>query len=188
MTLLEGLLIVLALQLILFAVAEYEGSRLKVLNAKKLRLVCLIFMVGQMAAMGLGYLLSRLPFIPRTLEMSRPTAGAAAILLLVIGAFVFYKAWSWKMGEERLQELRYKRIALEAVGIALYTLVAGFACGLLNVKLSATFIVVFLCTILAVFTGLQTGYAQGDRFHRQVYGASSILFAITGIRILVRFL
>ncbi len=188
MTFAEGLLIIGALSLIVFAVAEYEGSNLKVLNGKKLFIVCLIFFLGQMISIGLGYAITRIPLFAPHEDRTVLYAVTAGIIFLVLAAWVLYRTWTWKRSDEKLRELVYKRIAVEAVTAAIYTLLCGIGCGLLNMNIGATFLVVFLATILAVIIGLQCGYTQGDRFHRPVYAVSCALLAFTGIRILIRYL
>ena len=46
-TLMEGLFIVVALSVVVFLTAEYEGSNLQKLNAGKVLLICLIFIRGK---------------------------------------------------------------------------------------------------------------------------------------------
>ncbi len=187
MTLTEGLLIMLALAFVVFAVAEYEGANMKVLTAKKLLCVCLIFFLEQMIALGLGYALTRLPFIAKE-KLAGTYTEETAVLYLIIGLWLSYRTWKWKQKEERLRELQYRRIALEALMVALYTFLAGIGCGLMTANLGEAFLIIFLSTILAVIVGLYTGYSQGDRFHRLGYGVSALLFIVTGIRVIVRYI
>ncbi len=191
MTVAECLLAVIAQGLIIFAVAEYEGSNLKVLSIRRLLNVCMVYFLIQACAMGLGYLIAQLPLVTlltSRAEFSRLNARIVAVAFLIIGCYIVYRAFSWKHKEEKLRELAYSRIAMEAVLEALYTLIVGIACGMMHFRIDLAFLIVFLCAIFAVIAGLYTGYAQGDRFHKLGYSLSGILFAVTGVEIIARYM
>lgn len=191
MTIAECLLAVIAQGFIIFAVAEYEGSNMKILNMKKLLSVCLVFFLIQAVAMGTGYLLAEIPFVTRltdNAQFARLNARIVAAAFLIIGLYVVYRAFAWSDKEEKLKELVYSHIALEAGLVALYTLIVGTACGMMHFRIDMAFLIVFLCTITAVIGGIHTGYVQGDRFHRFGYGLSGILFALTGVELIIRYM
>ena len=188
MVILEGLLIVTALSLNIYLAAQYEGANLRKLVAFKVLLVCLIFFAGQMISFSLGYLVTRLPFFqkPMSADLHTMCYVLAGIIFLLIGVYMLYCARRREELEERLRELLYRRIALEACAVAVCTFACGIGCGFLNVNLAASFIMVATITIAAVMAGLYSGYYQGYRFRKMVYGAGCALFLACGFEILIR--
>ena len=189
-TLMEGLFIVIVLSVVVFLTAEYEGSNLRKLNARKVLLISLIFILGQIVSMGCGYMISRLPFFQRTvsIDVKKMCNVLAALLFFLIGGYLLFRGWLRKPQDERLRELLYRRIVLEALTVAILTFGAGIACGFLHAGLVSTFIAVAFITLGAVVAGLYTGYSQGGRFMRIGYSISSFMFMATGIEVLIRFI
>ena len=190
MTLWEALLVVFALSVNVFLVAEYEGSNLRKLNVSGLVIVCLIFFAGQMISMGGGYLLTMLPVFQVSLspEVTKICCLFAAVIFFFIGAIMLYRCRKKENLEERLRELRYSRLIVEAATVALFTFAAGIGCGLLHANLISTFITVACATVLAVIAGLYTGYSQGARFRHVGFGMSGAAFVAMGIEVVVRYL
>ena len=189
MTLVEGLLIVIALSLNIIQVAEYEGSNIHKIKARNLMLVCLIFLLGQMISMGIGYSLTLIPFFRREIsaDVKAMCYVIAAVIFFAIAGYLVYKTCRKRDIIERVRELRYKRIALEAITVAVLTLAAGFGCGLLKLNPLHAFLSIAFITIAAVIIGIYMGYYQGQRFCRALFGISSIVFCLTGIELLVRY-
>ena len=189
MRLIEELFIVIALSLNVFLFAQYEGANFRKLEKQEVMRVCLIFIVGQMVSFSLGYLITRLPFFLRagSADLQSMCYMLTAIIFLLIGGYMLYRCRRREDLEERLRDLRYRRIAVEAGIVAVYTFACGIGCGFLNVNLVITFILVAFITILAVVIGLYTGYYQGYRFRKAGYGASCVLFLAAGVEILIRY-
>ena len=190
MSLFEGLMIIVALSLNVLLVAEYEGSNLRILNAKKVMLVILIFFLGQMISFGVGYGVTVLPVFRRALTADLRAVWyiVSAVILFGIGVVMIYRTGRREVLVERLRELRYQRVALEAVLVALLTFFGGVAAGFLRLKLVQSFIIIACATILAVVAGLYLGYYQGNRFRKAGFGVCAAMLMGTGIEILVRVL
>lgn len=190
MSLFEGLMIIVALSLNVLLVAEYEGSNLRILNAKKVMLVILIFFLGQLLSFGVGYFVTMLPVFRRTVpsELKAAWYVVSAVILFGIGAVMIYRTGRREELEERLRELRYQRVALEAMLVALLTFFGGVAAGFLRLNLVSSFIIIACATILAVVAGLYLGYYQGNRFRKAGYGVCAAMLMGTGVEILVRVL
>ena len=92
MSLFEGLMIIVALSLNVLLVAEYEGSNLRILNAKKVMLVILIFFLGQMISFGVGYGVTVLPVFRRALTADLRAVWyiVSAVILFGIGVVMIY--------------------------------------------------------------------------------------------------
>ena len=189
MTTAEGLLIVIALSLNTFQIAENEGSNMHKLNAFRLMTVCLIFLLIQMAAMGVGYGLTQIPFFRRDIspDVRSMCYVIAAVIFFLLGGYLLYKALKKEELVERLCELKYRRIALEAIAVAVLTLAAGFGCGLLKLNPVQAFVLIMVVTVAAVIVGLYTGYYQGSRFRRFGTGIGAAVFFLTGAEILIRY-
>lgn len=185
---LESVLIVLALSLNVFLVAEYEGSNLKDLNLKKITLINVIFFLVQLISMTVGYLLTKVPFFREhaTAEIKAMGYIDASVILLFIAAVMLFRALRRETIVEKLRELRYKRIFVEALAIAAMTFFAGIAGGFLGVSFWPSFILVFVLTIAAVTGGLYCGYTAGCRFRKLSYTMSFLLFLATGLEVLFR--
>ena len=182
-------MIVIALSLNTFQIAENEGSNLHKLHISRLMLVCLIFLLIQMVAMGIGYSLTQIPFFRREISADVRTMCyvTAAVIFFMIGGYLFYKTLKKEELIEKLCELRYRRIALEAATVAILTLAAGFGCGLLKLNPVHAFVPIALITVLAVIIGMYTGYYQGARFRKIGVGTGAVVFILTGVEVLVRY-
>ncbi len=189
MLLVESLLIAAALSLNVFLRAEYEGSKVRVLNAKMVSVISLIFILGQEISFGLGYMITRVPFFSSSVseELRALCHVLASILLMIVGAYMVYRTIRSEEIVERLREMRYKRIILETAAIALFTFACGISSGFLHLNLVHAFISIACLTILAVVLGLNVGYHQGYRFRKIGYGISSACLLFTGVEILVRY-
>ncbi len=184
----ESILIVTALSLNVFLVAEYEGSNLRALNLKKIALINLIFFMGQLVSMTAGFMLTKIPLFQNAVSKELRIMGYidAAVILLFISAVMLYRALRKEVIVEKLRELRYKRIFIEALAIAAFTFFAGIACGFVGASFVLSFVLIFILTILAVSGGLYSGYTAGCRFRKVSYAMSFLLFLATGLELLLR--
>lgn len=184
----ESILIILALSLNVFLVAEYEGSNLKDLNFRKITLINVIFFLGQLISMTAGFLLTRVPFFRDHASAELQIMGYidAAVILLFISAVMLFRALRREVIVEKLRELRYKRILAEALAISAMTFFAGIAGGFLGVSFLPSFILVFVMTVAAVTGGLLSGYTAGCRFRKASYTMSFLLFLAAGLEVLLR--
>ena len=187
MSLWEGILALTALSVNVFLAAEEEGSNLKILQAGKVGIVCCIFFALQMSAMFLGRQITQVPFFSRPLsgDLQVMCFASAAVIFLFLGVLMLYRARKADR-EEHLRELRYRRILLEALAVAVMTFAVSIACGFLRVEYLPALVRMALVTVAAVIAGLYTGYYQGNRFRRILGRVSGILFLALGIWIFVR--
>lgn len=190
MSWIEVLLIGAGLSMNIFLVSEYEGSMLKQVNMKKLFGVCGIFFLWQIVSILLGHLITLIPFFQKSSseDLKKMCCVIAAIIFLMISAYMLYKAWKQEIILERLSEIQYKRVFLEAALVGFFTFLCGIGCGFLGNEIWKACGILACGTVLAVFAGIWLGYHQGCIFRRGFYGISGFLFLAVGVDIVVRYL
>lgn len=190
MGLAECLLIIIGLSLNVFLVSEYEGVMLRRIDGKKFFCVCGIFFACQMVSMLLGYWITGIPFFRHSSSDDLKTLCyvLASLIFLVLAFFMLRKAWKSETVQERLAEIRYKEIFLEAAVVGGLTFLAGIGSGFLGLPIRAACITVACATIAAVISGIYMGFYQGCKFRPGIYGAGGIIFLFVGIDILVKYL
>ena len=112
----------------------------------------------------------------------------AFIIFLILAVYMLRKAWKKEIIQEHLSEIKMKRVFMEAAVIAFFTFLAGIGYGFLGNRIGTTCLIVACATVLAVITGIYTGFYQGCKFRTVIYSAGGIIFLIIGINILVRHL
>lgn len=190
MSLMESLLIVLGLSLNVFLVAEYEGTMLKKIDGRKLAGVCGIFFLWQCLSMLVGHSVSSIPFFQESSseDLKQLCGVLAAIIFLILAVYMLYKAWKREIILERLSEIQFRRIFLEAAAIGFLTFLAGIGCGFLGARISTACIIMTCATVLAVIAGTFTGYYQGCKFRTGIWGAGGILFTAMSVYIFIQYL
>jgi len=190
MTLLECLLILIALSINVFLAAEYEGSNLKSLGLKKILAVSAVFFAGQLVSFSAGYMLANIPFFKaaHSRELEIMCYALSAVIFLLLGLYMFLKAWKDKPREERACDIQIGRIALEACTVALFTFGAGLGCGFLEAPVVSSFVSITCATIIAVVIGLYVGFWQGARFRVFSYSMGCVLFVAIGVEVLIRYI
>ena len=189
MNLTECLLVIIGLSLHIFLVAEYEGTMLRQIHIGKLICVCGIFFVWQIAAMSVGYLITMIPLFRQSSQDLKILCYVLVVIIFLGEAvYMLRKAWKREVIQERLSEIRYKHIFMEAALIGCFTFLAGIGCGFLGIHLVTTCAIMACATILAVIAGIFMGYHQGCRFRSGIYGVGGILFLITGVDVITRHL
>ena len=186
----ECLLIVIGLSLNVFLEAEYEGTMLKKVHLNKLLGVCGIFFLCQMASILGGYYITAVSFLRKTSseDLKLMCYILAFIIFLILAVYMLRKAWKKEIIQEHLSEIKMKRVFMEAAVIAFFTFLAGIGYGFLGNRIGTTCLIVACATVLAVITGIYTGFYQGCKFRTVIYSAGGIIFLIIGINILVRHL
>lgn len=190
MSVAECLLIVIGLSLNIFLVSEQEGAMLRRIDGIKFLGLCGIFFACQIVSMMLGYLITRIPFFMLSSSDDLKTLRyvLASLIFLMLAFLMIRKAWKREIVQERLSEIRYKEIFLEAVVIGGLTFLAGIGSGFLELPMGTACITVACATVAAVVSGIYMGFYQGCKFRTGIYGAGGMIFLFVGIDILVKYL
>ena len=190
MSILESTLIVAALFLNIFLIGQYEGSMVRHLEWKTIAVVCLIVGVFETISMWIGYLLTRISFFSdsQSEDLQQFCYFVAAVLFLMIAAYMVYKAVRRTPIQEHLREIGYKRIAREVILVALFTFMAGIGWGFIGHNIYMATGVVSCATMAAAVCGIYFGYSPGCRLRYAIYGIGGGMLAFVGADILVRYL
>ena len=172
MSILESTLIVAALFINIFLIGQYEGSMVRHLEWKTIAVVCLIVGVFETISMWIGYLLTRISFFSdsQSEDLQQFCYFVAAVLFLMIAAYMVYKAVRRTPIQEHLREIGYKRIGF--IGHNIYMATGVVSCA----------------TMAAAVCGIYFGYSQGCRLRYAIYGIGGGMLAFVGADILVRYL
>lgn len=190
MSILENTLIVIGLSMNIFLIGQYEGSMVRRIEWRAVFVICVIVGIFETFAMMGGYILTRIPFFSasESEDLRNFCYFVAAILFLVIAAYMFYKAVRHAPVQERLHEIAYKRIILEVVLVAVFTFMAGIGWGFIGHNIVMATCVIAGSTVLAAILGIWTGYREGCRGRYGIYCTGGVMLAFVGAEILVRYL
>ena len=124
-------LIGLGLAFDVFAIAVSQGSVLGNVKARGIVLMCLMVCVWQVVALTIGYLLAGLVHVSTLPDEVRMVWGIlAALILITLGAVKLLFIYQKKAIPEVLSDIDFKKTCGIASSTSIYTLFAGFACGL----------------------------------------------------------
>jgi putative Mn2+ efflux pump MntP len=101
---------------------------------------------------------------------------------------MLYKAIRHEPIDEKLREIGYKRIVLEALMVALFTFLAGIGWGFIGHNIYRATGIIACATVIAVITGIFTGFKEGCLFRYLIYGVGGCMLAFVGVDILVRYI
>ncbi len=190
MSILETILIVAGLSMNVFLMGQYEGSMIRRIEWKAIFLICLIVGVFECISMWTGYLLTKISFFSKSesQDLRNFCYFVAAILFLLIAAYMISKAIRRTPVQESLREIGYKRILLEVVIIAIFTFMGGIAWGFIGANIVMATSVITCATILAAIAGIWIGYREGCIGRYAIYGTGGAMLAFVGADILVRYL
>ncbi|MCI9137514.1 MAG: hypothetical protein HFH48_08115 [Lachnospiraceae bacterium] len=185
MSIVEELVIILGISLDIFAVMECQGSLVAKVEKKQLTMLCVVLVIGQAAALGIGELASLLLSKNREEEIFLGQV-AAAVIFLCLGFRLFLKAWK----NERIMERRKETLPVTEF-IKLYarnsvcTLLTGLAFGFLEGSMGMILILVTVITILVTVFGMYTGYRLGFEHKIKAYLTGGILLVAGGMYVIV---
>lgn len=190
MSILENTLIVIGLSMNIFLIGQYEGSMVRKIEWKAVFMICLIVGIFETFAMLGGYQLTRIPFfsLSESQDLRDFCYFVAAILFLLIAAYMIYKALRHMPVQERLRKIGFKRIVLEVVMVAVFTFMAGIGWGFIGHNIIMATGIIAFATVLAAVFGIWTGYKQGCSGRYGIYVTGGAMLAFVGAEILVRYL
>ena len=182
----ENLLIIGGVSLDIFATMECEGSVVAKIDKKKLAEISILTVVFQMAVLYLGSLGSgRLMHQEGVAENEILLSNViAAIIFAGLGVHLIIKA---VRNERRQDTFSWKKILLGIVGTGIYTLLAGFAFGLMGIRMRACILLLGVCSLLMVIAGVYTGYRFGFEQKKKAYGIGAVLLWAAGIDVLIQY-
>ena len=186
----DNLLIVVGLSMNVFLIAQYEGTMVRSIQLFKVCVLCLIFFAFQSLAMLSGYMLTTIPFFSESssADLRNLCYFLAGIIFLLIAGYMLYKAIRHEPIDEKLREIGYKRIVLEALMVALFTFLAGIGWGFIGHNIYRATGIIACATVIAVITGIFTGFKEGCLFRYLIYGVGGCMLAFVGGDILVRYI
>ena len=186
----ENLLIIGGVSLDIFATMECEGSVVAKIDKKKLAEISILTVVFQMAVLYLGSLGSgRLMRQEGVAENEILLSNViAAIIFAGLGVHLIIKAVrNERIYEHRQDTFSWKKILLGIVGTGIYTLLAGFAFGLMGIRMRACILLLGICSLLMVVAGVYTGYRFGFEQKKKAYGIGAVLLWAAGIDVLIQY-
>lgn len=185
---LGNLLIIVGISFDVYAAMEVRGAMLAKIKPKILILTSLLFTLIQSIFFFGGY------FITYEMVMHNEVKNAdslgcemAAVIFFVLAARLLHKALKHEEIEEKCEEMSIKMYARIILTGAMYTLIAGLACGLIgtNHQLPQYIIMMLLfiicTTIVVVSAGIYTGYRFGFSSKPKFYITGTVLLAIAGL-------
>lgn len=185
---LGNLLIIVGISFDVYAAMEVRGAMLAKIKPKILILTGLLFTLIQSVFFFGGY------FITYEMVMHNEVKNAdslgcelAAVIFFVLAARLFHKALKHEEIEEKCEEMSIKMYVRIILAGAMYTLIAGLACGLIgtNHQLPQYIIMMLLfiicTTIVVVSAGIYTGYRFGFSSKPKFYIVGTVLLGIAGL-------
>ena len=185
---LGNLLIIVGISFDVYAAMEVRGAMLAKIKPKILILTGLLFTLIQSIFFFGGY------FITYEMVMHNEVKNAdslgcelAAVIFFVLAARLFHKALKHEEIEEKCEEMSIKMYVRIILAGAMYTLIAGLACGLIgtNHQLPQYIIMMLLfiicTTIVVVSAGIYTGYRFGFSSKSKFYIVGTVLLGIAGL-------
>ena len=182
---LGNLLIIVGISFDVYAAMEVRGAMLAKIKPKILILTGLLFTLIQSIFFFGGY------FITYEMVMHNEVKNAdslgcelAAVIFFVLAARLFHKALKHEEIEEKCEEMSIKMYVRIILAGAMYTLIAGLACGLIgtNHQLPQYIIMMLLfiicTTIVVVSAGIYTGYRFGFSSKPKFYIVGTVLLGI----------
>ena len=185
---LGNLLIIVGISFDVYAAMEVRGAMLAKIKPKILILTGLLFTLIQSIFFFGGY------FITYEMVMHNEVKNAdslgcelAAVIFFVLAARLFHKALKHEEIKEKCEEMSIKMYVRIILAGAMYTLIAGLACGLIgtNHQLPQYIIMMLLfiicTTIVVVSAGIYTGYRFGFSSKPKFYIVGTVLLGIAGL-------
>ncbi|MEG1947220.1 MAG: manganese efflux pump [Lachnospiraceae bacterium] len=190
MNTIEELIIIIGISLDIFAVMECQGSLVAKIEKKQLMLLCIILVIGQAFALGMGDFISVL-LCRNRIETYEVFLGQvlAATVFLCLGIRLLLKAWR----NERIIERREEQFDMwEFVKLyartSIFTLLTGVAFGFLKSSMIIILILIAVMTVIVTVFGMYTGYRLGFEHKIKAYLTGGILLIAAGIDVIVHYI
>lgn len=184
----EEILIICGISLDIFGAMTCKGAVMANLAPRRMAGLCGLVALWQLAALGLGALLSRL-------LQAQGNIGYGTLLGQVIAAVIFFglairlvrKAWkNEQVAEKREERLNWKQLIWHLTVTGLYTLLAGVAFGFVGFHMTTILIMMLCVSVAVVLLGVYTGYRLGFAHKLQAYAVGGALLAIAGADVVLR--
>ena len=163
-----------------FAIAVSQGSVLGNVKARGIVLMCLMVVAWQILALLIGYGIAQIPNVDeKTIEVKRVWGILAGILFIILGGIKVMLIHYRKAIPEVLSDIDFKKTCGIASSTSIYTIFAGFGCGLLEHKLLSLAIMICCITVFIVILGVLGGYRNGE-LDKRFYWAGGIILIVAG--------
>lgn len=184
----ENILIIGGISLDIFAAMEIEGAMLADIKRKSLLVACGIVILLQMVFFFGGYVscyeLEKYQIIKDAQEIGYI---AAVIVFALLGIRLIVKAIRREFVQEKRRDDIRVRDYIKIIAVtSFYTLCAGCVCGFVGTSVVMMGIIILVCSVLVVVSGLYTGYHFGFESKTGAYVAGALLLWAAGGEILLR--
>lgn len=184
----ENILIIAGIGLDIFAAMEIEGAMLADVKRKSLLIACTIVTLLQLIFFFGGY------FICYEVEKYQVINDAqevgyivATIVFALLGIRLIVKAIKREFVQEKRRDNIRVRDYIKIIAItSFYTLCAGCVCGFVGTSVVMMGVVILVCSILVVVSGIYTGYHFGFESKTGAYVVGALLLWVAGGEILLR--
>ncbi len=188
MSWIENILIIAGISLDIFAAMEIEGAMLADIKRKSLMIASTIVTLLQLIFFFGGY------FVCYELEQHQIIQDAkeigyivATVVFALLGIRLIVKAIKREFVQEKRRDDIRVRDYIKIIAVtSFYTLCAGCACGFVGTSIAMMGMVILVCSILVVVSGIYTGYHFGFESKTGAYAAGALLLWVAGGEILLR--
>lgn len=190
MSIAEILLVIAGLSINVFLISQKDGALIRRIRPGSLLMLCVFFFVFESLSMFAGFRLTRITFFRNSssTDLKKFCYFCAVVLLLIIAAYMLFKAFTEQEIDEHLTEISVTRTIFQAIGVAVFAFICGIGWGFIGHNIYLATGVLVAATVIAVFSGTYMGYRDGCRYRKGFFtvGGSCLLFV--GVEILVRYL
>lgn len=187
MSWIENILIIAGISLDIFAAMEVEGAMLADIKRKTLMITSTTVTLLQLVFFFTGYFVCYELDQYRVVEDGQEIAYiAAAVVFALLGIRLIVKAIKREFVEEKRRDRLRVRDYIKIIAVtSFYTLCAGCVCGFIGTSVVMMAVVILVCSVLVVVSGIYTGYHFGFESKTRAYVAGAILLWIAGGEILL---
>ena len=182
----DNLLIIAGISLDIFAAMEIQGAMLADVKKKSLVIACVLVTILQLGFFFGGYVICH--YLDKKEYLGNAEWVGYIITTIVFGLLgvrLIVKAVKREIVHERCREIQVKDYIKIIAVTSLYTLAAGSACGFVGTNALHMFIIIVICSILVVVSGLYTGYHFGFGSKTVAYVIGAILLWVAGVELLI---
>lgn len=186
----ENLLIIGGVSIDIFATMECEGSMVAKIEKKNLAKISILTVIFQtimlyLGSLGSGHLIRRDGIAANEVFLGNTIA---AVIFAGLGLHLIAKAIrNERVYEHRQDSFNKQKIRSQIAGTGIYTLLAGFAFGLMGIHMKACLILLGICSLIMVIAGAYTGYRFGFEQKKKAYGIGAVLLWAAGIDVICRY-